>query len=496
VTTLSKSKYLAGCQCPKRLWLACFEPELATEAGAADQGQLEMGQEIGRHAHALFPGGMLVEEEAWRHGEAIARTRAVLEDSSVPAIFEAAFEHDGIRIRVDVLERLAESSWGLREVKSTTSVKEVHLDDLAVQRFVLERCGLRVHSTELIHVNRDFVRGEGPIDWRSFFSRVELATEVTMRLAAVPERIAVLRSILAQPVAPGIEPSPHCFVPRACEFWEHCTREKPADWILYLPRLGASRFAELRAAGIECIADVPDNVPLTRLQARARDVHRSGRPFVASELADALADTGPPGCYLDFETINPAVPLYSGTGPYEPVPVQWSLHRVDRDGRLGHGDFLAREDADPRRPFAETLLAALAHCDGPIVVYSSFERRILEALRTGFPDLAEPLADVLSRLVDLLPVVRRHLYHAEFGGSFSLKSVGPALVPGLGYGDLDGITNGGEASTALLQLALGRVTDGPELERLRHALRAYCGRDTEALLRLHRRLQELCLEVG
>ena len=164
-------------------------------------------------------------------------------------------------------------------------------------------------------------------------------------------------------------------------------------------------------------------------------------------------------------------------------------------GASGTEIFSRGRTPDPRRPFAETLLAALAHCDGPIVVYSSFERRILETLRTGFPDLAEPLAGVLSRLVDLLPVVRRHLYHAEFGGSFSLKSVAPALVPGLGYGDLDGITNGGEASTALLQLALGRVTDGPELERLRHALRAYCGRDTEALVLLHRRLRELVLEV-
>jgi len=240
---------------------------------------------------------------------------------------------------------------------------------------------------------------------------------------------------------------------------------------------------------------VPDGFPLTALQARARDVWKSGRPFVSLEIATELAGTLPPAYYLDFETINPAVPLYPGTRPYELIPLQWSLHRVGPDGAVGHVDFLADGLSDPRRAFAEYLLAALTE-DAPIVVYSAFEQRILEALMKCLPDRAAPLAQVVSRLVDLLPVIRRTLYHADFAGSFSLKSVAPALVTAFGYKDLGGIADGGEASAALFALALGRVKDPDEADRLQQALLAYCARDTEALVRLHARLRELAREPG
>ena len=117
-TTLSKSKYLAGCQCPKRLWLQSFSPELAAEQDASVAARMEVGTEIGRHAHALFPGGVFVDEEAWQHGKAVARTQALLADPAVSAIFEAAFVHAGVRIRVDMLEHQPDGRWGLPEVKS------------------------------------------------------------------------------------------------------------------------------------------------------------------------------------------------------------------------------------------------------------------------------------------------------------------------------------------------------------------------------------------
>jgi hypothetical protein len=145
---LSKSKYIAGLQCPRRLWLAWHEPDLADPQPDALSARFDEGAEIGRQARELFADGALVDDAAWHHGEAVARTRALLSDPQIGAIFEAAFEHAGVRIRVDVLERLPGGAWGLREVKAGTRVRDVHLHDVALQRFVLEGAGVPLGSVE------------------------------------------------------------------------------------------------------------------------------------------------------------------------------------------------------------------------------------------------------------------------------------------------------------------------------------------------------------
>ncbi len=487
--TLSKSKYLAGCQCLRRVWLSCRAPELAAPPDAAKQAIFELGHEIGRRAHALFPGGVLVSQEAWEHGQAIERTRALLADTAVPALFEAAFEHDGVRIRVDVLERLPGGRFGLREVKASTEVKAVHVDDCAVQQHVLAGCGLRIGSVELVHVNRAYVRGAGEIDWAGLFARSDITRKVASALSSVRERLPRLHAAIREPQAPAIEPSGHCFDPYDCEFWGHCTRSKPDDWVFYLPRIG-KRFEALRAAGIERIVDIPDAPALSGVHGRIREALRTARPQLASGLAHALRDAGPPAHYLDFETANPALPLYPGTRPYDVIPFQWSLHTDDGSGGLRHREFLAEGAADPRREFAETLVAALAGQDAPVLVYSPFESTQLGGLAKHFPDLAPALRRIRDRLVDLLPIVRSHLYHPDFDFSFSIKNVAPALAPGLDWGNLGPIADGTAASNALAALASGRAAPD-ERGRLRAALLAYCARDTLALAKLHAALREI-----
>jgi predicted RecB family nuclease len=490
--TLSKSRYLAGCQCPRRLWLRCHVPELAAATGPAQLSRFDAGVEIGRRAHALFPGGVLVGEDPLRHHEAVARTRALLADANVPAIFEAAFTHAGVHVRADVLERLADGAWGIREVKSAAGVKAPHLHDVALQRFVLEGSGLRVPSVEVIHVNRDYVRGDGAVDWPRFFHRQDVTADVEPLRADIPARVEFLHAVLALDETPAIEPSPHCFTPHACEFWSHCTRDQPADSILYYLRSHPKRFAALRAAGIERIADIPDDFPLTGKQARVRAVLRAGAEFVSVELGAGLAAAGPPACYLDFETLGPAIPLYPGTRPYERIPFQWSLHRLAA-GVLAHREFLAGGRVDPRRELVEALLDALGASSEPILVYSHFEADVLDELGRAVPDRAEALVSLRARLVDLLKIVSRHVYHPSFGGSFSLKVVAPALIEGFGYDDLEGIASGDEATHAFVDLAQ-RLTQGAVSEaeeaRVRGALRTYCERDTLALVELHRALRE------
>jgi hypothetical protein len=483
---LSKSKYLAGRQCLKRLWLICHAPELAEPPDPGSLALFETGTDIGRHAHALFPGGVLVADRS-RHDEAVACTQALLRAPNVPAIFEAAFVHDGVRIRVDVLERLDDGWWGLREVKSTTQVKDVHLDDVAIQRYVLEGAGLRVGSVEVIHVDNTYVRGDGEIEWGRFFVRRDVSPEAATRLPRVPALVRAMHETVDQPDAPPIEPAPHCWNPYGCEFWGHCTGDKPSDWILHLPQLRSARLEALREAGIERITEIPEDFPLLALQTRVRDVLRSGRAFIAPELGVALAGFGPPADYLDFETMNPAIPLYTGARPYERIPFQWSLHRADAQGGCTHAEFLADGRTDPRRAFATSLLKEVRGSTTPVLVYSSFEASVLTELAAALPDLAAELEALRARLGDLYALVSRHVYHPAFGFSFSLKSVAPALVPGISYRDLEGISEGAAASEAFHLLAAGR-SEPKEEARVRHALLAYCERDTLALVELHRAL--------
>ncbi len=487
---LSKTRYLAGRQCGKRLWLAGHAPTLATPVDAAQQAIFDNGHEIGRLAHKLFPGGVLVDEPLHRFDAALAHTRRLLDRANVPAIFEAAFLHEGVRIHADVIERLPDGAWGLREVKSSTGVNDVHLEDVAIQTFVLRGCGLRVPSVEIVHVNTAYVRGDGGIDWPRLFTRTDVTARVEALMADVPARVAAMHAVLAREEAPPIEPSPHCRSPYLCPFWEHCTRDLPEDWIDVLPRLTLDRFQALRRAGVLRIPDIPEDFALSPAQARIRDVLRAGRPFVSKGLARAIEAFAPPCGYLDFETMNAAIPLYPGTRPYERIPFQWSLHRLEATGALPHEAFLADGPADPRRPFAEALIRAAGDLDIPVIVYSSAEASVIEELASALPDLAEPLRLLRGHLRDLLPVVREHVYEAAFGGSYSLKEVAPALSPGFGYGDLAGVVEGRIASAAFERIARGEAPPAEET-RLRRELLEYCARDTLALAALHRALREL-----
>jgi len=468
VPHLSKSRFLGGLQCSRQLWLAAHEPGLGEPPDAARQAVIESGQEVGRAAHALFPGGVLVDEPPWRHGEAEARTRALLADPSVPAIFEGAFTHAGVRIRVDALERLGPDTgrFGLREVKAATSLKEEHVPDVAIQGWVLEGAGLAVPSLELVHIDGDFVRGEGPIDWDRFFVRADVRAAATAFLRDVPARLAEMRRVLAAREAPPVEPSGHCFTPWECPFWSYCTAEKPPAWHLGLRRAGEER----RARWLGALA--------------------SGRPWLGPELGPALAALEPPLWYLDFESAMPAIPLYAGTRPYEQVPFLFSLHRLGADGRLQHVDFLAGETGDPRPALAGALVDALREDAAPIAVWSGYEDRMLAGLAEAVPRLGVDLAGVRERLVDLLAIVRGHAYHPGFEGSYSLKAVAPALAPGFGYADLEEVADGATASAVYARLAAGGI-QGAEAARLRAELRAYCRRDTEALAEVHRALREL-----
>jgi hypothetical protein len=241
---LTKSRYIAGLQCLRRLWLLVHEPQDYQDPPPGSP--LDFGQEIGRKAHLLFPGGTLVSEEPWQHAEAVRRTAALMADDNVPAIFEAAFAFGNVRIRVDVLERRS-AGWALLEVKSSSRVKDHHLNDVALQVHMLRSAGIPLSAVEVMHVNTDYIRGPGAVDWSAFFAPVDVAAEAEARRVNVPDQLPAMHDSLAQDTLPRADPGKHCGDPYECEFWDRCTADKPADWIAYLPRLTQAQSRALEA---------------------------------------------------------------------------------------------------------------------------------------------------------------------------------------------------------------------------------------------------------
>ncbi len=489
---LSKSRYMAGLQCLKRLYLESYRRELADPIDQGRQAIFDAGTAVGELARQRFPGGRLVGEQYYEHEQAVRTTRRLLRSVPVPPLYEAAFTFEGIRIRVDILHKRGGPGFDLVEVKSSTSVKPEHIPDVAIQLHVLEGSGIPVETAWLMQVNTSYVYQGGPYDLERLFS-LEDVTERARALVAenIPGDLARMWDSLQQDAEPDIETGGHCEKPYRCSFFGHCHRNEPEYPVRQLPRLGEKLWARLREAGIQNIGGVSADFPgLSQMQLRVRDSVATGAPFVGPDLAGALDAISYPVSFMDFETFAPALPLYVGSRPYETIPFQWSLHIRDADGGLTHRAFLNGDGDDPRERFVVSLLDAVPS-QGSIVVYSGYEKARLTDMARLFPQHESRLQALCDRLFDLLKVARDHYYHPGFHGSYSLKSTLPALVPDLGYSDL-GIQAGDVASVAYVRMI---ADDTPESEktRIREALLAYCQRDTEALVRV---LDALLAEAG
>ena len=481
IPLLSKSRFGAGLQCHKRLFLECYSPKLADPIDPGQQAIFESGTAVGELARERFPGGRLIEEEYFRHEDAVATTREVIADRSVPAIYEAAFTFDGIRVRVDILVRRRGGAFDLVEVKSSTGVHEQHIPDVAIQLHVAEGAGIKVGRAFLLHIDNNYVFEGGPYDVSRLFHLEDVTREArAFARRPMPAALAEMREALEQDSAPLIEIGRRCKKPYQCAFYDHCREEVPEHHIEQLPWATARLLDQLLEAGIRDIGDIPDSFPgLSALQQRVRVCVSTGQPHVDPELRAALQEVTYPLHFLDFETFNPALPIYPGTRPYQVIPFQWSLHVRDRAGDLSHHSFLADGDGDPREGFAASLLDAIGP-EGTIIAYSSYEQTIIKQLAGDLPQYAERLLDLNTRFLDLLEVLRAYYYHPDFHGSYSIKAALPVLVPDSGYQDLE-IRDGSQASLTFTQV-IAPETEENEKERLREALLSYCQRDTEAMV--------------
>jgi hypothetical protein len=354
---------------------------------------------------------------------------------------------------------------------------------VAVQLHVLRRAGLDVERAEVMHLNRACRHP----NLKKLFARKAVTKRVGPHARAVPQRAREMLSMLSGPL-PKNPIGAHCSDPYPCPFTGRCWPDLPEHHVSTLYRIRRNTVDSLVADGIESINDLPRGFATAEVVKRQIKSVRANKLVVERGLRRALRALRRPIAFLDFETVTLAVPAWKGCRPYDQVPVQLSCHVLEKSGELRHHEWLAEGSKDPRPAFARALVDA---CDraATVVAYSAgFEGGRIRELGAAVPDMARELAAIDERLVDLLPIVREHVYHPAFHGSFSLKSVLPALVPGFGYEDL-AIKDGSAAATALERVLFG----GDDVDRatLRRELLRYCGRDTMAMVELHRRLETL-----
>lgn len=485
-TILSKSRFVAGCQCLKRLYLQVHQPELAAQPDGAGDAIMEQGREVGLLARRLFPGGIEVDGSGSLE-RAIRITNELLSNPEVPAIFEGAFRYQDVVVKTDVLQR-KENRWRLVEVKSTTDLKEHHTEDVAIQSYVVSGSGVALGSVWLAHVNRDYTLTGEAVDPRQFFLFHNLTRRVQSLQPTVTLQLRSQFRALGMPSPPEIAPGPHCANPVVCEFFNHCNPPQPEDHICYLPRLQASAMEQLAQMGVRSVQDIPADFQLTEFQRRVCTAMQTGQPWFSAELKAEFQSLKYPLYFMDFETVNPAIPQFAGMHPYDHLPFQWSVHVQEQPGVTPeHFEFLAEDTRDPRKAFLSLLCQALGE-SGSIIVYNQqFESQRLWELAGWVPEYTESVRGIQRRLWDLLPVVRNHVYHPAFGGSFSLKAVLPALVPEMSYEGME--VSNGQAAGVAWEAMIGGSCSEVERQAKRKALLAYCGQDTLALVKLLERLQ-------
>lgn len=484
----SKSKLLSCLQCHKRLWLEIHRPDLK-EDSAATLASFATGHSVGEVARRIYdPKGSGTTNDVGSLGVdgAIARTRELL--AARRPIFEAGFRARGALAFADVLlpvRRNGLAQWRIVEVKSSTSVKDYQRDDAAVQAYVARESGLPLAALSIAHIDKEWVYpGDG--DYRGLLVEVDMTREASARGRKVEEWIATARDVAARRREPAIATGLHCNDPFDCGFIAYCASqepepEHPAAW---LPRIQSAALRELiHERRVREMGEVPDGL-LNDLQHRVkRSTMRGSTYFDREGAAAALEPHGFPAYFLDFETVNFAVPTWKGMRPYQQVPFQFSLHRLGRTGKLEHHDFLDLSGGDPSKAFAEALLAVCGD-GGPVYAYNAgFEGSVLEGLGDRFPKLRRPLMGIVSRMVDLLKVSRDCYYHPAQEGSWSIKAVAPTVAPDLDYDALEGVQHGGMAMQAFIE-AIDPHTLRARRKVIERQLSDYCRLDTYAMVRL------------
>jgi len=443
---LSKSTFMYGVQCPLRLYLHKFRPELKNPVDEDQEAIFATGTNVGLLAQSVFPGGVdVTPPDAYSYPISATKTLEAIKQG-VKIIYEATFYYDDIMCAVDILVN-KKGKWYAYEVKSVNNVKPQHKMDAALQYYVLKNAGIKVEDFFIMHFNKEYVK-RGEIEVDKLFTSTSVLKDILEFQEFIQTKSSELKKLLLSKKEPKIEPGDHCSKPYECDFTNHCWKNVVEEKIDY-----GKKAIDKKAI---------------------------------KEFVDSLEY---PLYYFDFETVGYAVPVYDESRPYQAVPFQYSLHiQRSKNSDLEHLYFLGDGINDPREALINELISHVNDKGTILVWFKPFESGKLKDLARDYPKYEEKLYRILDRIIDLMePFKRNHYYDPRFEGSASIKKVMPVLIPELSYGDLE-IQEGMAASTAYANI---KEQPKDEQMKIRQALLDYCHLDTLAMVKILEKLIKL-----
>ncbi|QPH92871.1 DUF2779 domain-containing protein [Campylobacter concisus] len=455
------------------------------------QAVFDTGTSVGELACELFSGGERIEYTG-DFGSQMAKTKELIQHGA-KVIYEATFCFDGILVMVDIL-CIGKDGLIINEVKSSTSVKEVYIDDASIQYYVISSLGYKVSAVNIIHIDNSYVRGE-KLELKKFFHTEDVTEQVKQKQADIPKILSKFDEILRKDTEPEVDIGLQCSDPYTCDAWEYCWREQrgiPEYSIFNISRLRSDKKFELYKSGVVKFEDIKELDKFNASQQIQIRSELSQEEIIDKDaINEFLGTLSYPIYHLDFETFQQAVPEFIGLSPYEQIPFQFSIHKDDGKGNLEHFEFLAEVGADPRYELALNLIKFIPQ-DACVLAYNmSFEKRVIRRLAEIYPQISNELMAIHDNIKDLMaPFASKNYYHSKMQGSYSIKYVLPALVPEFesAYKNLNLIHHGGEAMQAYEAMA---YMPADEREAYKKALLAYCKLDTLAMVKVLEKLREV-----
>lgn len=481
---ITKSDFLKYRQCPEYFWMHKYKPEVLDDkiVDPFVQQIIDQGIEVESWARKLFPNGQLI--STWKD-EALADTADAINDGA-KILFQPAFAADGLKARIDILEKTA-NGWNIYEVKGTTSKqkkKAEHYWDAIFQREVMTRAGYTIDKIFLIELDKSFVK-DGTVDPKELLIATDITKELNSMNEEIRQEINLAKAHLAQQTQPT---QCNCHLKsrkNQCPAFKVFNPDFPTYAVHDLARVSAKKLSQFDDIGVVSVDKIPTDADLTDNQRNQVWTFQNDEIIIRPEqLLKHMSNLEYPLYFLDYETYPTAVPVYDGCYPFQQVPFQYSLHILEASGgEYVHKEYLHTDISSPTRSISERLCEDIGSKGSVIVWNKKFEKKCNEDLVKMYPDIADQINSINDRLYDLMELFSKQMYvHGDFRGKSSLKKVLPVICNGLSYDGMN-IADGGAACSSWKEMVFGEIS-AEEKKTIKEDLLKYCELDTWAMVKI------------
>lgn len=485
---LSKTKYCQGVQCKKILWLSKYKPELKEIID--NQAVFDNGTKVGELAKQLF-GSYIDIPYSDNLNEMILDTKKALENEEA-IITEASFNYNHNFCSVDILKKVKDE-YEVYEVKSSTEVHDIYLDDVSYQVYVLRSLGLNVKKASIVHLNIHYER-IGELELNKLFTIEDVTDIANNKQKEIPKIIEEINECVSNTIEPYMDIDTYCQKPYECSFYKYCSRHLPEFNVFNIRQMQSNTKFKLYHKGIIAYKELLNSNINDKYKQQIEYELYDKEDFIdIYKIKEFLKDFTYPLYFLDFETYQQPIPEFDHVRPFMQIPFQYSLHYYESENsELKHEEFLAEASIDPRRSLAEKLVKDIPINTCVLAYNMQFEKMVIKNLASLYPDLSNHLMNIHDNMLDLMvPFKNRWYYTKDMHGSYSIKYVLPALFPRdpeLNYHNLEDIHNGSEAMNSFQTLSNYSYE---KQQQIRSNLLKYCYLDTYAMVKIYLKLLEV-----